>query len=394
MTNYKGQIHIARLYNILVYGIFILIFILIGSVFIFPIMDTVRLNGSVKDNTIMISAQNSGIVDEVYIQEGVAVSPNDRIIKIDMGKSALYDNDSYNKQHASLEKRMNFIGNQLKILEEQKNNHLDLLSITIKKNREKLLMLNKNMESYKKIHEEQNSILEGIKNNKVKNIISRKDIADLEIQVANTNFKILDISNEIASSDSELNISQKMHDIEIMNINQKIEEEKVKLAEITQQLIEYQSNHAEMSNAIIDGTVSRIYVKKGEFVEKGSVIAAIAPKVNSYEIYLRSSSRKIGKVHVGQTAKIWYQAFPRADFGTYDGVISYVGKEPDYALASTTPYKADMDTYLIKVRIEDPYVYKNNEKFSLINGSAVEVSIQLGKKKIIFWILGSLLENK
>ncbi|HTF98530.1 MAG TPA: HlyD family efflux transporter periplasmic adaptor subunit [Cellvibrio sp.] len=342
----------------------------------------------------MISAQNSGIVDEVYIQEGAAVSPNDHIVKIDMGKSALYDNDSYHKQHVSLEKRINFIENQLKILEEQKNNHLDLLSITIKKNRQKILMLNKNMDSYKKIHEEQNSILEGIKKNKVKNILSRKDIADLEIQVANTNFRILDINNEIATSGSEFNISQKMHDIEIMSINQKIEEEKIKLAEVTQQLIEYQSSHAQISNAIVDGTVSRVYVKKGDFVEKGSVIAAIAPKINSYEIYLRSSSRKIGKVHVGQEAKIWYQAFPRSDFGTYSGIISYVGKEPDYALASTTPYKTDMDTYLIKVRIEDPYVYKNNEKFLLINGSAVEVSIQLGKKKIISWILGSLLDNK
>jgi membrane fusion protein len=371
-----------------------MLFLLVISIFIFPIMDTLRLQGAVKDNTVMVSVKNSGVIDEVFIQEGNKVSINDNIIKIDMGESSLFDKDTYLKQLAIFEERMTFIENKLDILVKNKISHENLFLITKKKYKEKITMLRKNIITYKKIYEEQINIVDSIKNNKIKNILSRKDVADLEIEIANTNFKILDIESAIETNESEVDIAEKMYEIDVMQIDQQIAQENANLAALKQQLIELQSSHAETVSAIVNGRISRIYIKKGDFVEKGSVIAAITPETSTYEIYLRSNSQKIGKVKVGQKAKIWYEAFPKAEFGSYNGIISYVGKEPDYTLASTSPYKANIDTYLIKIKIEDPYVYRNQEKFSLINGSAVEVSIQLDKKKIISWLLGSLLEAK
>lgn len=387
MDKYQGYIRISRLYNTLVGVISLLILLLFVLSIAMPFKETVRLRGNVKDNTIEIKAPKAALVEHLYWKEGDTVNANDTIVKLDMGRSVLYDAENYNEKASLLGERIASVRKEIAILESKRRTELELKALNMEKHSNSIKVLETNVLLQQQILHEQMTILEGVDSLSMKGVLSKKDVTDIKIRVANNKLKVLDLNDRIESRSLNLTVLKKQSDIVIMEIDRQIEASRNELVELEQSVLDLQSVNSLDVKSIESGRVSRIYVEDGDYVKMGDMLATILPNKNSYEVYLRSTSNKIGKIKVNQPVKIWYEAYPKADFGSYNGSVSYVGREPDY-----TDNKS-ANTFLVKVTLEKSYVERENIKYNLFAGSAVEVSIRLGEKKILAWLLSSILEH-
>ena len=387
VEKYQGYIRITRLYNTLIAVVSLLVFLLFILSITVPYIEILRLRGVVHDNTLEIKAPQPGVVAQVYKAEGDQVSAGESLLKLNLGRSVLYDAQNHEDKTSLLKRRITAVEKQIAILTEKRTAESELKALSLKKYMTRIDVVDKNLTIQTTLLREQEEILADMRNLGVNGALSKRDIAEIKAKVADNRMKMLDLSERKASSNTDMRLLETNSEVAVMEINRQIESGKNELAELEQMLLDLHSINALQIASAESGNLSRMYVEPGGFVDKGDVLATVTPLQNGYEVYLRSSSKKIGKIKVGQKVKLWYEAFPKNDFGTYDGRVSYVGREPDYLQTVSD------DLFLVKVKLDKPYAELKGKKYSLVVGSTVDVSVQLGKRKILSWLVSSIWKN-
>ena len=125
----------------------------------------------------------------------------------------------------------------------------------------------------------------------------------------------------------------------------------------------------------------------GGVVTPAQELMHIVPDKNAYEIEAWVQNKDIGFVHDGQEARIKVETFPFTRYGTIGGEVIKVSNDatPDDHLGLIYAARVKMDRTTMKV--EDKIV-------NLSPGMAVTVEVNMGKRRLIEYLMSPLLKYK
>jgi len=155
--------------------------------------------------------------------------------------------------------------------------------------------------------------------------------------------------------------------IEILKTSLPRLEERLKLTEI---------------RAPMDGIVNRIYIKSSNAVVKGGeVLLDLVPRNNALEVEAYIDPKDIGKIEVGQNARIGLTAYDSSKYGYIDGVLTNVSAD--------AVFREDKNTYMfmITTKLNSSLVGSDGKIVPLNAGMIAQVDIIRGKQTLLeyFW---------
>ncbi|HEX2061402.1 MAG TPA: HlyD family efflux transporter periplasmic adaptor subunit [Thermoanaerobaculia bacterium] len=105
-----------------------------------------------------------------------------------------------------------------------------------------------------------------------------------------------------------------------------------------QSLIRLESEHARLSRALGEqtihatesGVITRLHVDApGRFITRGAVLAEITPRGRPMEVEAVVSPRDIARVRTGLPSRIELDAYPRRQFGSVNGRVTFIAPDRD-----------------------------------------------------------------
>lgn len=360
-----------------------------------------------------------GIVRNIYVKEGQVVKKGEVLIELEM-VSAQSDLASVNSQI------INFEIKKARLLAQLNNNDLINISNEIYENYpEKIKSANKILTNYNnklitvkktqefKIKQQEAQLVEltvRLKNLKEKLIIMNKQM-DINAKLmkkglANEYERLIlekekhEITGSIKETDASISkietiLSQEKSILnnllvtEKETLNLELEDTQNKLMEIKEQILKYEDKDKRLLiKSPIDGTVLNLNVfAKGAVVNPGGTMLNLVPSNDPLLIETKLEVGDVGLVKVGQDARIQLMSSSARGFQAISGKVVYIS-------ADKIVNKDDMPYYLVKIRPSEFYFLKNQDKFPLIPGVRVQASILIGKRTIIDYLLSPFQDIK
>lgn len=134
--------------------------------------------------------------------------------------------------------------------------------------------------------------------------------------------------------------------------------------------------------APMDGIVNRIYIKSSNAVVKGGeVLLDLVSRNNALEAEAYIDPKDIGKIEVGQNARIGLTAYDSSKYGYIDGVLTNVSAD--------AVFREDKNTYMfmITTKLNSSLVGSDGKIVPLNAGMIAQVDIIRGKQTLLeyFW---------
>lgn len=140
--------------------------------------------------------------------------------------------------------------------------------------------------------------------------------------------------------------------------------------------------------APVEGTVQQLAVHTiGGVVTPAQPLMVIVPKENVLEVEAFVANKDIGFVYPAQTAQVKVETFNFTKYGSLDGEVLHVSNDAIQDENLGLVYAARVALKQHSLRVEDKFV-------NLSPGMAVTVEIKTGKRKLIEYFLGPLLQYK
>lgn len=166
-------------------------------------------------------------------------------------------------------------------------------------------------------------------------------------------------------------------------INSKISENDTQLIEIESNLEKYQLSIAYQDiTAPVSGYVNSISVNTiGETVTSAQELVTIVPDDTSVEMVCYVQNMDIADVEEGMTAEIKLEAYPYNKFGTVSGTVKYI---------SPSSFVSEQlgSVYLVKLEIEN-----SNEEIHVISGLSGTVEIKTDKRTVMEYFLDPIIKG-
>ena len=140
--------------------------------------------------------------------------------------------------------------------------------------------------------------------------------------------------------------------------------------------------------APVTGKVHQLSIHTiGGVVTPAQELMRIIPEKDAIEVEAWLQNKDIGFVHEGQSAEIKVETFPFTKYGTIDGEIKTLSNDatPDEQLGLVYATRVEMAKTTMKV---------NDRTINLSPGMAVTVELNMGKRKLIEYLLSPLLRYK
>ena len=113
------------------------------------------------------------------------------------------------------------------------------------------------------------------------------------------------------------------------------------------------------------GFITKKFLEEGETVGMMSSLFQVAD-LNSVELVIYVSETELGKVQLGQTAKISVDTFPDKSF---DGKVTYISPEAEFTPKNIqTQEERTKLVYAVKIKVDNP-------DFELKDGMPADASI-------------------
>ena len=140
--------------------------------------------------------------------------------------------------------------------------------------------------------------------------------------------------------------------------------------------------------APVSGRVHRLAVHTiGGVVTPAQELMHIVPDTETMEVEAWLPNRDIGFVYEGQTARVKVETFPFTRYGTIDAEILNVSND-------ATPDEQLGLVYAMRVKIHKTTMQVKDKIINLTPGMAVTVEVNLGKRRLIEFLLTPLLRYR
>lgn len=329
---------------------------------------------------ISLSADVSGTLSKVFIEQGEDVTKNQALIHIDTSRFSGSNRqnekrllDQLEKQSSAHFRRIDILNDTYRLKKATLKQNLDSiknysagLAQTIKLLEERVSMETVIFDRYNEIYEDEIVSLLELTGQKRTMLRGKEELQSLQNQLAVNDAEISKIELEIASNDVEL--------------KERLEEQNLILLDIETRRIELEASSTTEIRAPLEGFVSAVFVNEGQQVETGSELLALVPSDSKLIAEVLVPSRSIGYVQVGQDVIIELNDFPSEKFGRVIGTV-YAASE------STIPERWQNDqnqgSYIVKITLNKDFVELNGKQFNLSPG--MEVTCEIVSEKLPLW---------
>lgn len=202
--------------------------------------------------------------------------------------------------------------------------------------------------------------------------VQKNNLASLEAAIAN-----LDQRLAVQKAEFESQVLSELADAE--NRIAVLEQEKIKAEKrmILQKLI-----------APVSGKVHQLAIHTiGGVVTPAQELMHIVPDEDAIEVEAWLPNKDIGFVHEGQTAEVKVETFPFTKYGIIDAEVINVSND-------ATPDEHLGLVYAMRVKMHQTTMRVQEKIVNLSPGMAVTVEINLGKRRLIEFLLSPLLRYK
>ena len=275
--------------------------------------DYIRVNGQVQPmTTVQISSLETGVVKEIYMEEGAKVKTGDKILRL---ANENLDMQILNSE-ADLAEKENLLRNTMISMEQQRLSvNQDMLQFEMEVKRSRRLYL-----SQKALYEE--------------NLIAKEDFlkAEEDYQLAEGRLELVRERSVQDSLYRSVQVKQMQESLDNMRLNM--------------QMIRKRKDNLIIS-APIDGEIGLLDVVLGESVSSGGKIAQIN-NLDSYKIEAQIDEHYIDRVSPGLEADFERQdesyravirkVYPEVRDGKFKADFKFIGGQPDNIRTGQTYY--------------------------------------------------------
>lgn len=275
--------------------------------------DYIRVNGQVQPmTTVQISSLETGVVKEIYMEEGAKVKTGDKIIRL---ANENLDMQILNSE-ADLAEKENLLRNTMISMEQQRLSvNQDMLQFEMEVKRSRRLYL-----SQKALYEE--------------NLIAKEDFlkAEEDYQLAEGRLELIRERSVQDSLYRSVQVKQMQESLDNMRLNM--------------QMIRKRKDNLIIS-APIDGEIGLLDVVLGESVSSGGKIAQIN-NLDSYKIEAQIDEHYIDRVSPGLEADFERQdesyravirkVYPEVRDGKFKADFKFIGGQPENIRTGQTYY--------------------------------------------------------
>lgn len=162
-----------------------------------------------------------------------------------------------------------------------------------------------------------------------------------------------------------------------------------KAGSLEQELIKAQQRQGQQQLiAPVDGIVQQLAIHTiGGVVTPAQPLMVIVPESQKLEIEALLLNKDIGFVSAGQEAEIKLEAFPFTKYGFIDGTVSHVSSDAIQDEKQGLVYAARIAMTQSAIKVDGKLV-------NLSPGMAVTTEIKTGKRRIIEYLLGPVLQYR
>ncbi|NQZ06601.1 MAG: HlyD family efflux transporter periplasmic adaptor subunit [Algicola sp.] len=219
---------------------------------------------------------------------------------------------------------------------------------------------------------------------------AKQAVLSIAARVAQIQLQLTQQQNQLAANKMQLS----QVDIKALESQLAI---KLRLSELSQRIIQAQSEHSFTVKAPIAGTVSSLQIVQGNNITGQTPMLSIIPEGAVLEAKLMVPSRAIGFMAPGQMVRLRYDAFPFQRYGTYVGKVLTISKSTLSASELTLslgvsewPRQESEAVYLVDVRLQSPFVTAYGRDIDLQAGMSLNADIILEKRSLMQWLLDPL----
>lgn len=167
---------------------------------------------------------------------------------------------------------------------------------------------------------------------------------------------------------------------------------------VEQDLADAQVHLAYTVTAPGDGLVSNLEIRPGGAATANVPLLDIVPAGALLEAQLFCPSSAIGFVKPGQHVLLRYQAYPYQKFGTYDGVVQSVSDSainptelPPRLSGMTSLFQANQPLYRVTVSLSRQSAVAYGQEAQLEPGMQLDADIMLDHRSLLEWMFDPLL---
>lgn len=343
-----------------------------------------------QPGVVRVVHQGSAVVRDVVRKSGEQVKQGEPLIYLSMD-STLADGNSMNEQVlVQLRKEVNEVDAQLDLSRAQQELDTDSLILQLEE-------FDAGIDSLLSRIREQRHLfnLSGEKLRRLENAALSGAVTDWDLIQQQENLGALEQGLGMLQQD----MASQQRERELLTSRQKsvpLQAEiqrsilRARRTQLAQQIAEFESKRLSVLNSPVTGTVASVEIRAGSTVAPQQLLMTLLPADMKLAAEVYVPSRAAGFIRPGQLVRLTYDAFPRQQFGTFEGRIRRVSEFvllPD-EIPQTFPLREA--TYKVSVEIRDTVIDTEAGIASLRPGMLLAAEIVLEKRNLIDWLLEPL----
>ena len=326
-----------------------------------------------------------GIVSEVYVGTKNQITRDTPLISLDIDRSSIMVNNNQKNEDI-----INKYQELLKAIDVTKKNEEDVML-------NKINLLNERLEI---IASEKKEIKEILKNKKCYSNIIQSKLKKIEL-LFDKNYASKDEINKIKEQVNDISVSIKEYNLKYLSLEKENNSILSEIEQITSTILQGKTAHYQQRQNILDkirdisaegnvkvissksGVVDSIFVKKGDVLKKGNIIAIIDSahnKNDSIELLLKVNSNAIGFIANGNIINVEVDAFPYEHYGVLRAKVT--GHSNSSLNVLNVDSSLDEQFFLVTAQIVDNNKIPNEY---LRNGMTIKAHIKTNSTSLYQW---------
>ncbi len=342
---------------------------------------------------VKIVAQQAGVVQRVFVQEGSSVDREDAVLTVADGRIAEARQDIGSAIGIRLSERGQALLSQREHALAGLRSEQALISRRRAALERELLLLESELASQAQRANLAHQALERALNLERTGFVStaavdrERDAAlDQESRVAATRRARVGLAREAEGTELEAQSAYSRAYAQVAAID-------MQLASLAQERVERELQFRTTIASPAAGSIAAVLVEPGQAIMPGTTIATLIPSDSRLEAHLFAPSRSIGFVRAGQEVLLRYLAYPHQKFGGHMARVVAVTRNaiPPTDLGFVPVDGSREPLYRIKVELSAQSINAYGREEPLKAGMQVEADIRLDRRRLIEWIFEPLL---
>lgn len=351
-----------------------------------------QVNGVLQtlEGIMRLQVQSDGIVSRLLVRDGETVSAGAPLVEISSQRFGQQQDELSGTllvQASKVLKHLNNEKQQVKTQQEfvlqQLDSEINSLTLQIRELSYQQEILLERME----INNEQLARLHTLSDSGFVSVLElnrqRDQLLSLKQEERAIHTKVLQLQQLLAGLQSQKISLPARHSQELLTLEQQIELQRSKLAELSYQQVS-------VLRAPKAGIVSSLQFKVGQQVNNGQLALSLLPEVSSLEAVLYLPTEKIGFVGLGQEARLRYHAYPYQRFGVFTGTVLEISD----TVTLPTDFPELMLTgpsFRVRVGLPSQTVLAYQKSLPLKAGMTLEADLITEKRSLLQWLFDPVL---